>query len=212
MRECIAICALIIALSAGAVDKKTVDEFAAFGGVAARMEHLAKADNVFSATVDEVNREIADWKKAELRSTALKLLAERGFDTAASDRVIVIEWGGGGIGYGALYFAERAFVVREKERGLSIREVDVNGRIRKRFADLDEFLEKRKYAGNVSGGGCDIPTFVITVLGAGSKTVIVYDAVWRVKNMTDVERDTLAVVELIDKIHEACGIPPESGA
>ena len=62
----------------------------------------------------------------------------------------------------------------------------------------------------------DIRTHIVTIVGAAHNTAIIYgDAVSiisRKQNLTDNEKDTMAVWRLIWKIRQACGIESESGA
>ena len=204
--------------SADAIERKYIDEYVSFSGAIAQMSLLAKSGNVFRETKDEIDMLIADWKKSGVRSNALKLLAKHGFDIAEADDLVVIEWGGGGILYRALYLSKTVFFVRESSTGdLSVEKKEINGDVRNNAALIKEIIEKKKYAGDISGGGSDIPTFIVTIIGAGHKTAIIYDAppldvLSGKRKPNDNEKNTLFLMELIWKIRRAYGIKPESGA
>ena len=203
--------------SADAIERKYIDEYVSFSGAMAQMSLLAKSGDVFGATRDEINMLIADWKKSEVRSNALKLLAKHGFDIAEADDLVVIEWGGGGVPYRALYLSKAVFFVRESSTGdLSVEKKEVNGDVRNNAALIKEIIEKKKYKGNISGGGLDIRTHIVTIVGAAHNTAIIYGGavsiISRKQNLTDNEKDTMAVWRLIWKIRQACVIKPESGA
>lgn len=212
---------MILMINAQAVEQKKVDTYSTFSGVMGQMSLLSKKQNVLFETVCEINTLITGWAKENIRKKSLKLLAENGFDIARSKNIIVIEWGGGGISYRALYLSEKIFFVRKADdRSLQIEKtvMDKTLQIQTEVNSITEIMGSDKYIGNISGFGFDFQTYIVTILdGTGKeKTAIIYGAsitdIKDKKDKTDNEKDTIAIWDLIMRIRKSFDIKPEGGA
>jgi len=206
-------------LNTQAIEQENIDAYSTFSDVSAQIPLLAKRQNIFSETVDEINTLIIGWKKENIRKKSLKLLTENGFDIANSKNIIVIEWGGGGLSYRALYLSENVFFIGElDDKNLSIKKIDIDKNMLKETIAIQSMIEKEDYEGNISSAGDDFQTYIVTILSNTDKEkpIVIYGAsvanIKDKKSKTNNEKDTITIFDLIMKIKKNCYIKPESGA
>ena len=103
----IVLAGMISMLQLGAVTPEDIEAYAEFKDTAAQLELLTVGGDV-SWGKEEVASLITRWADAGLRANVIKALAKNGFDLAQLEWALVIEWGGGGVPYSALYIADKA--------------------------------------------------------------------------------------------------------
>lgn len=212
---------IIAAINVSAATPDDIENYSTFKSVTNQVSLLSKQEAIFPVTVDEINRLITGWQKEDIRKKSLALLKQNGLDIADSKQLVIIEWGGGGVPYRALYLAPAAFLVRESaNRQLTVEKIaaDKTGEITKDANFIRQLFKDSQYQGNITGVGYDVRTYIVTVLdgAAKEKTAVIYGTVeidiYRGKDKTDQEKDTVAVYKSILSIKKSCGIKPESGA
>lgn len=194
-------------LQLGAVTPEDIEAYAEFKDTAAQLELLTVGGDV-SWGKEEVASLITRWADAGLRANVIKALAKNGFDLAQLEWALVIEWGGGGVPYSALYIADKAFLVEEQDKKIAVNELTLNDDIRNGAAELRKLLIEDQYEGVIAGAGADIRTYIVTAFDKeGGQTAIIYDAV-----TGESSEDTGAALKAIAGIKEKCNIAGESGA
>lgn len=194
-------------LQLGAVTPEDIEAYAEFKDTAAQLELLTVGGDV-SWGKEEVASLITRWADAGLRANVIKALAKNGFDLAQLEWALVIEWGGGGVPYRALYIADKAFLLEEQDKKIAVNELTLNDDIRNGVAELRKLLIEDQYEGVIAGAGADIRTYIVTAFDKeGGQTAIIYDAV-----TGESSEDTGAALKAIAGIKEKCNIAGESGA
>lgn len=194
-------------LQLNAATSEELEAYAEFNDAAAQLALLTNEGDA-SWGKEEVSCLITQWADAGLRANVIKALAENGFDLAQLDDVLVIEWGGGGVPYRALYIAERVFRVKELDKKIAVDELALNDDIKNDAAELRKLLIEDQYEGVIAGAGADISTYIVTVFAReDSETAIIYSAA-----ADKASGDTAAVLKAIAQIKEKCNIAGESGA
>lgn len=197
----------IVLFQLGAVTPEEIEAYAEFKDAAAQLA-LLLSDSDASWGKEEVTGLIDRWADAGLRANVIKALAENGFDLAHLEDVLVIEWGGGGVPYRALYIAEKAFLVKELDKKITVDELALNDDIKKSAVELRNLLVEDQYKGVIAGVGADVAVCIVTVFDKeGGKTALIYDAATE-----KASEDTAAALKLIAGIKEKCDIAGESGA
>ena len=125
----IVLAGMISMLQLGAVTPEDIEAYAEFKDTAAQLELLTVGGDV-SWGKEEVASLITRWADAGLRANVIKALAKNGFDLAQLEWALVIEWGGGGVPYSALYIADKAFLVEEQDKKIAVNELTLNDDIR----------------------------------------------------------------------------------
>ncbi len=203
----IVLAGMISMLQLGAVTPEDIEAYAEFKDTAAQLELLTVGGDV-SWGKEEVASLITRWADAGLRANVIKALAKNGFDLAQLEWALVIEWGGGGVPYSALYIADKAFLVEEQDKKIAVNELTLNDDIRNGAAELRKLLIEDQYEGVIAGAGADIRTYIVTAFDKeGGQTAIIYDAV-----TGESSEDTGAALKAIAGIKEKCNIAGESGA
>lgn len=203
----IVLAGMIAAFQLGAVTPEEIEAYAEFKDAAAQLA-LLSSDSDASWGKEEVTVLIDQWADAGLRANVIKALAENGFDLAQLEDVLVVEWGGGGVPYRALYIAEKAFLVKELDKKITVDELALNDDIKKSAAELRNLLVEDQYKGVIAGAGADVAVCIVTVFDKeGGKTALIYDAATE-----KASEDTAAALKLIAGIKEKCDIAGESGA
>lgn len=200
-------------------ESETIREFISFDGVVARIASLKEGQGVYSEMVDEITRLITNWKKADVRAKALSLLKKEGFELSKDKKILIMEWGGGGVPYRALYLSESVYYIRQSDKEeLQVEKQSLLPKVSKDADSIQRIIEKKEYEGDISGGGFDFQTYILTTLGSDEqdKVVVIYGAaVARIKDKKDKDdnmENTLKVYELIQSIRALCKIKAESGA
>lgn len=198
---------VIMMLQLDAATPEDIEAYAEFKDAAAQLDLLAgAADTAWGR--EEVTGLIDEWQDAGVREHVIKALADNGLDLAKSENTVVVEWGGGGIPYRALYIAEKVFLVKEQDKKIAVNELALNDDIKKSAAELRNLLIEDQYAGVITGAGVDIKTSIVTAFAKdGGKTAIIYDAA-----PEKASKDTVAVLKAIALLKENCNIANESGA
>lgn len=219
MRLIAIILGVSMVINASAIMPENINSYSTFKHVIAQVALLSKRQFVYAETVDEINALINNWKGSNIRKKSLTLLKENGFDVASSKNIMVIEWGGGGLPYRALYLSDAIFFIRESEnRNLVAKKISVKKSILLEENFIKKIIEKANYKGDISGVGDDFTTYIITIFNDAEreKVVIIYGAseenIKSKKERTDNDRDTLSLFDLIMKIKKSCSIKPGSGA
>ena len=203
----IVLAGMISMLQLGAVTPEDIEAYAEFKDTAAQLELLTVGGDV-SWGKEEVASLITRWADAGLRANVIKALAKNGFDLAQLEWALVIEWGGGGVPYRALYIADKAFLLEEQDKKIAVNELTLNDDIRMGVADLRKLLIEDQYEGVIAGAVADIRTYIVTAFDKeGGQTAIIYDAV-----TGESSEDTGAALKAIAGIKEKCNIAGESGA
>lgn len=203
----IVLAGMISMLQLGAVTPEDIEAYAEFKDTAAQLELLTVGGDV-SWGKEEVASLITRWADAGLRANVIKALAKNGFDLAQLEWALVIEWGGGGVPYRALYIADKAFLLEEQDKKIAVNELTLNDDIRNGVAELRKLLIEDQYEGVIAGAGADIRTYIVTAFDKeGGQTAIIYDAV-----TGESSEDTGAALKAIAGIKEKCNIAGESGA
>ena len=197
----------IVLFQLGAVTPEEVEAYTDFKDAETQLALLA-ADRDSSWGIEEIKALIDEWQDAGVREHVVKSLAGNGLDLAKSESALVVEWGGGGIPYCALYIAEKVFLAKEQDKKLAVNELTLNDDIKTAAVELRNLLIEDQYSGMVAGAGTDIITCIITAFEPdGSKTAIVYDAA--TEKTPD---DTVAVLKAIAALKKSCNIDCGSGA
>ena len=151
----------IVLFQLGAVTPEEVEAYTDFKDAEAQLALLA-ADSDSSWGIEEIKALIDEWQDAGVREHVVKSLAGNGLDLANSESALVVEWGGGGIPYCALYIAEKVFLVKEQDKKLAVNELTLNDDIKTAAVELRNLLIEDQYSGMVAGAGTDIITCIIT--------------------------------------------------
>ena len=182
------------------------------------IESLSKEQQIIPEASEEFYSLIKNWKDKEFRKKSLDLLKKDGIDVTRTPKIIVIEWGGGGIPYRALYLAEFAYFIRVSDsEKIQTKKININADMHADINAIIKIISQNNFYGNITGEGADFRTYVVTILDeAKEKTAIIYGAsVANIKNKkdrNDNEKDTVSIWDLIMNIKKNCGIKPESGA
>lgn len=201
-------------------DERLGFDFSEFDGIDDQILLLSRDKDVLAVTRREVDRLVASWKQRDLRKKSLILLKKAIFNTLESGKIVVVEWGGGGLGYRALYLSKRIFYIRELGDQLKIDEILVKDslKLKEDIHAIIEILKKDSdYIGNISGFSFDTQTYFLTFLNEKEikKSIIISgSSVIKIKkkDMSANERNTISLWDLIMIIKENCKLSPESGA
>ena len=201
-------------------DERLGFDFSEFDGIDDQILLLSRDKDVLAVTRREVDRLVASWKQKDLRKKSLILLKKANFNTLESGKIVVVEWGGGGLGYRALYLSKRIFYIRELGDQLKIDEILVKDslKLKEDIHAIIEILKKDSdYIGNISGFSFDTQTYFLTFLNEKEikKSIIISgSSVIKIKkkDMSANERNTISLWNLIMMIKENCKLSPESGA
>lgn len=201
-------------------DERLGFDFSEFDGIDDQILLLSRDKDVLAVTRREVDRLVASWKQRDLRKKSLILLKKANFNTLESGKIVVVEWGGGGLGYRALYLSKRIFYIRELGDQLKIDEILVKDslKLKEDIHAIIEILKKDSdYIGNISGFSFDTQTYFLTFLNEKEikKSIIISgSSVIKIKkkDMSANERNTISLWDLIMMIKENCKLSPESGA
>lgn len=201
-------------------DERLGFDFSEFDGIDDQILLLSRDKDVLAVTRREVDRLVASWKQRDLRKKSLILLKKANFNTLESGKIVVVEWGGGGLGYRALYLSKRIFYIRELGDQLEIDEILVKDslKLKEDIHAIIEILKKDSdYIGNISGFSFDTQTYFLTFLNEKEikKSIIISgSSVIKIKkkDMSANERNTISLWNLIMMIKENCKLSPESGA
>lgn len=201
-------------------DERLGFDFSEFDGIDDQILLLSRDKDVLAVTRREVDRLVASWKQRDLRKKSLILLKKANFNTLESGKIVVVEWGGGGLGYRALYLSKRIFYIRELGDPLKIDEILVKDslKLKEDIHAIIEILKKDSdYIGNISGFSFDTQTYFLTFLNEKEikKSIIISgSSVIKIKkkDMSANERNTISLWDLIMMIKENCKLSPESGA
>lgn len=201
-------------------DERLGFDFSEFDGIDDQILLLSRDKDVLAVTRREVDRLVASWKQRDLRKKSLILLKKANFNTLESGKIVVVEWGGGGLGYRALYLSKRIFYIRELGDQLKIDEILVKDslKLKEDIHAIIEILKKNSdYIGNISGFSFDTQTYFLTFLNEKEikKSIIISgSSVIKIKkkDMSANERNTISLWDLIMMIKENCKLSPESGA
>lgn len=201
-------------------DERLGFDFSEFDGIDDQILLLSRDKDVLAVTRREVDRLVASWKQRDLRKKSLILLKKANFNTLESGKIVVVEWGGGGLGYRALYLSKRIFYIRELGDQLEIDEILVKDslKLKEDIHAIIEILKKDSdYIGNISGFSFDTQTYFLTFLNEKEikKSIIISgSSVIKIKkkDMSANERNTISLWDLIMMIKENCKLSPESGA
>lgn len=201
-------------------DERLGFDFSEFDGIDDQILLLSRDKDVLAVTRREVDRLVASWKQRDLRKKSLILLKKANFNTLESGKIVVVEWGGGGLGYRALYLSKRIFYIRELGDQLKIDEILVKDslKLKEDIHAIIEILKKDSdYIGNISGFSFDTQTYFLTFLNEKEikKSIIISgSSVIKIKkkDMSANERNTISLWDLIMMIKENCKFSPESGA
>ncbi len=201
-------------------DERLGFDFSEFDGIDDQILLLSRDKDVLAVTRREVDRLVASWKQRDLRKKSLILLKKANFNTLESGKIVVVEWGGGGLGYRALYLSKRIFYIRELGDQLKIDEILVKDslKLKEDIHAIIEILKKDSdYIGNISGFSFDTQTYFLTFLNEKEikKSIIISgSSVIKIKkkDMSANERNTISLWNLIMMIKENCKLSPESGA
>lgn len=201
-------------------DERLGFDFSEFDGIDDQILLLSRDKDVLAVTRREVDRLVASWKQRDLRKKSLILLKKANFNTLESGKIVVVEWGGGGLGYRALYLSKRIFYIRELGDQLKIDEILVKDslKLKEDIHAIIEILRKDSdYIGNISGFSFDTQTYFLTFLNEKEikKSIIISgSSVIKIKkkDMSANERNTISLWDLIMMIKENCKLSPESGA
>ncbi|UKI33563.1 MAG: hypothetical protein L6W00_09085 [Lentisphaeria bacterium] len=148
-------------------DERLGFDFSEFDGIDDQILLLSRDKDVLAVTRREVDRLVASWKQRDLRKKSLILLKKANFNTLESGKIVVVEWGGGGLGYRALYLSKRIFYIRELGDQLKIDEILVKDslKLKEDIHAIIEILKKDSdYIGNISGFSFDTQTYFLTFL------------------------------------------------
>ena len=201
-------------------DERLGFDFSEFDGIDDQILLLSRDKDVLAVTRREVDRLVASWKQRDLRKKSLILLKKANFNTLESGKIVVVEWGGGGLGYRALYLSKRIFYIRELGDQFKIDEILVKDslKLKEDIHAIIEILKKDSdYIGNISGFSFDTQTYFLTFLNEKEikKSIIISgSSVIKIKkkDMSANERNTISLWDLIMMIKENCKLSPESGA
>lgn len=201
-------------------DERLGFDFSEFDGIDDQILLLSRDKDVLAVTRREVDRLVASWKQRDLRKKSLILLKKANFNTLESGKIVVVEWGGGGLGYRALYLSKRIFYIKELGDQLKIDEILVKDslKLKEDIHAIIEILKKDSdYIGNISGFSFDTQTYFLTFLNEKEikKSIIISgSSVIKIKkkDMSANERNTISLWDLIMMIKENCKLSPESGA
>ncbi len=201
-------------------DERLGFDFSEFDGIDDQILLLSRDKDVLAVTRREVDRLVASWKQRDLRKKSLILLKKANFNTLESGKIVVVEWGGGGLGYRALYLSKRIFYIRELGDQLKIDEILVKDslKLKEDIHAIIEILKKDSdYIGNISGFSFDTQTYFLTFLNEKEikKSIIISgSSVIKIKkkDMSANERNTISLWDLIMMIKENCKLSLESGA
>ena len=201
-------------------DERLGFDFSEFDGIDDQILLLSRDKDVLAVTRREVDRLVASWKQRDLRKKSLILLKKANFNTLESGKIVVVEWGGGGLGYRALYLSKRLFYIRELGDQLKIDEILVKDslKLKEDIHAIIEILKKDSdYIGNISGFSFDTQTYFLTFLNEKEikKSIIISgSSVIKIKkkDMSANERNTISLWDLIMMIKENCKLSLESGA
>lgn len=201
-------------------DERLGFDFSEFDGIDDQILLLSRDKDVLAVTRREVDRLVASWKQRDLRKKSLILLKKANFNTLESGKIVVVEWGGGGLGYRALYLSKRIFYIRELGDQLKIDEILVKDslKLKEDIHAIIEILKKDSdYIGNISGFSFDTQTYFLTFLNEKEikKSIIISGSFVikiKKKDMSANERNTISLWDLIMMIKENCKLSPESGA
>lgn len=201
-------------------DERLGFDFSEFDGIDDQILLLSRDKDVLAVIRREVDRLVASWKQRDLRKKSLILLKKANFNTLESGKIVVVEWGGGGLGYRALYLSKRIFYIRELGDQLKIDEILVKDslKLKEDIHAIIEILKKDSdYIGNISGFSFDTQTYFLTFLNEKEikKSIIISgSSVIKIKkkDMSANERNTISLWDLIMMIKENCKLSPESGA
>ena len=201
-------------------DERLGFDFSEFDGIDDQILLLSRDKDVLAVTRREVDRLVASWKQRDLRKKSLILLKKANFNTLESGKIVVVEWGGGGLGYRALYLSKRIFYIRELGDQLKIDEILVKDslKLKEDIHAIIEILKKDSdYIGNISGFSFDTQTYFLTFLNEKEikKSIIISGSSvikTKKKDMSANERNTISLWDLIMMIKENCKLSPESGA
>ena len=201
-------------------DERLGFDFSEFDGIDDQILLLSRDKDVLAVTRREVDRLVASWKQRDLRKKSLILLKKANFNTLESGKIVVVEWGGGGLGYRAFYLSKRIFYIRELGDQLKIDEILVKDslKLKEDIHAIIEILKKDSdYIGNISGFSFDTQTYFLTFLNEKEikKSIIISgSSVIKIKkkDMSANERNTISLWDLIMMIKENCKLSPESGA
>ena len=201
-------------------DERLGFDFSEFDGIDDQILLLSRDKDVLAVTRREVDRLVASWKQRDLRKKSLILLKKANFNTLESGKIVVVEWGGGGLGYRALYLSKRIFYIRELGDQLEIDEILVKDslKLKEDIHAIIEILKKDSdYIGNISGFSFDTQTYFLTFLNEKEikKSIIISgSSVIKIKkkDMSANERNTISLWDLIMMIKENCKLSLESGA
>lgn len=201
-------------------DERLGFDFSEFDGIDDQILLLSRDKDVLAVTRREVDRLVASWKQRDLRKKSLILLKKANFNTLESGKIVVVEWGGGGLGYRALYLSKRIFYIRELGDQLKIDEILVKDslKLKEDIHAIIEILKKDSdYIGNISGFSFDTQTYFLTFLNEKEikKSIIISgSSVIKIKkkDMSANERNTISLWDLIMMIKENCKLSPENGA
>lgn len=200
---------LIIIFQLSAAETQNIDAFARFTDASAQADILADDAQNTAWGENEVDALINEWKNADIRKKSIDLLARNGFDITSNKNTVVIEWGGGGVSYQALYIAEKGFLVKTQDKNISVEEITINETLSQTVATLQKMLKNDNYPGDISGNGCDFITCIITAFDdTTANTAIIYSAAASDQTNTN----TVEALKLISEIKEACKINNSNGA
>ncbi len=193
-------------------DERLGFDFSEFDGIDDQILLLSRDKDVLAVTRREVDRLVASWKQRDLRKKSLILLKKANFNTLESGKIVVVEWGGGGLGYRALYLSKRIFYIRELGDQLKIDEILVKDslKLKEDIHAIIEILKKDSdYIGNISGFSFDTQTYFLTFLNEKEikKSIIISgSSVIKIKkkDMSANERNTISLWDLIMMIKENC--------
>lgn len=209
----------IMMMDLSAITPELVTKYPESCSVISLIELLSKEQQIIPESSEEFYSLAKNWKDKDFRKKSLDLLKKDGFDITHTKKFIVIEWGGGGIPYRALYLSEFAyFVCVSGSEKIQTRKININTDIHDDINAIIKIIKQNNFYGNITGEGADFQTYVITIFDneAKEKTAIIYGAsvanIKDKKDKNDNEKDTIAVWDLIMNIKESCGIKPDSGA
>ena len=221
MRKTITYISLMLALKIHAIEQKSLDSFCTFESPIAQLSLLTgNGKTVFDSTAD-IKLTIQDWKKDNFRKKALNLLECKSVNIRKSNKMVVIEWGGDGVPYSALFFLKAIYFIKDNGAGdMLIEKIEKTAEMKEVFKNVDmliNIVEKSKYKGDISGDGEDILTYIITILhGDEDKSVIIYEAaipdIEENNDRTGNKKLTIMIWEFIIKIKKICNINLDSGA